>query len=234
MSELLCISEGCEYELITDNNILFQNILKNMNIEGQKFIYCCPLHKMYHICNHKYQRDCVLVDGKCYFSKNIKTPSNAVKSEGRGHVIKIKPSLKTPTVMKLLHKFNRYNFIAQLDACLKQSKIAIEPKRFNSIVQNLHKYITNYICTKCNKQHTNLERCLERLDFLMESIFYSFIDRKIPTTFTRNKTFKEINILISRDLNCLEKDLSQEYDNTFQPEDLYFIQRRQRNTIWKF
>lgn len=234
MNELLCISEGCEYELITGDNILFHNILKNKNIAHKTFIYRCPLHKMFHVCNNNYGKDCVIVDGKCYFSKNIITPSNLVHFEGGRQVIKTKPIIKTPIVKKLLNQFNKYYLGTQVQSYLKENNITIGTKRFNSIIQNLHKYISSYVYSKCNKQHTNLERCSEKLDFIIQSIYYSFWDKKIPTKFTRNKIFKEINILISKDLNCLEKDLSQKFDSTYQPEDLYLIRRRHRNKLWKF
>lgn len=230
MNELMCISDGCQYELINSDNILFRNILKNMNLLSQNLLYCCPKHKIYHICNNVYDKDCILVDGKCYFSKNtISSPDVCSR-----HVIKTKPTFETPIVKQLLYKFNKQNFSAQLHTYLKENNLNIDTKRFNSIVQHLHTYITNYVYFKCSKQHTNLERCIQKLDFIMQSIYYSFLDQKIPTTFTRNRIFKEINILISRDLNCPEKDLSHKFDNTFEPEDLYLVRRKQKSKIWKF
>ena len=241
MIELICISDGCEYELITNDNILFQNILENKkNLLSQNPLYCCPKHKIYHICNNMYCKDCVLVDGICYFSKRTIVrsyfpDSQSSSSSSSRHVMKTKPpTFKTPVAKQLLYKFNKSNFSAQLYTYLKENNLNVETKRFNSIVQQLHSYITNYVYSKCNKQHTNLERCMQKLDFIMQSIFYSLLDQKIPTTFTRNKIFKEINIRISRDLNCPEKDLSHKFDNSFEPEDLYLVRRRQKsNKIWK-
>lgn len=235
MNELTCVIDECQYELINNDNILFKNILENMNlVSHENLIFCCPTHKIYHICHKKYGNDCIVVDGKCYFSKNTIIPSGFIGSHQRRQVIKTQAlPCKTPIIKQLLHKFSKHNFTSQLDAYLKKNNLEIEKTRFNCIAQNLHHYITYYVHSKCNKQHTNLERCIQKIDFIMQCIFYSFLDQKIPTTFTRNKIFKEVNILISRDLNCTEKDLSQRFNNTFKPEDLYITRRRQKSKIWK-
>jgi hypothetical protein len=215
--------DGCQYELINNDNILFYNILKHVNLEC--LIYCCPKHKIYHIC---YGNDCILVDGQCYFSQNKITTSPLLWGKKNHRVIKFHHTFpfKTPIIKQLMHKFSRPIFTTQLDAYLQENNLKIGKKRFNSIAQNLHDYITQYIYSKFNKQHTNLELCMQKMDFIMQSIFYSFLDQKIPTTYTRNRIFKEINILISKNLNCPEKDLSQQFDICF--EDLYIIRRRQK------